>query len=148
MPAGLPVVQWVMYLEAEDAKYSHWNAEECSSRWGECVYQSGLSALMWYMGGGGLGYPIPGLPPVAPPRPSICTGLCCPHGLARCPCRYCLEAHARAGMVVDTEAIKALLLDLLPRTLKGASVAELALRYPWPKGSGRDGGGTGLWWDV
>ncbi|EFN55147.1 hypothetical protein CHLNCDRAFT_134237 [Chlorella variabilis] len=85
--------EWVMYLEAEDAKYSHWNAEECSSR-------------------------------------------------------YCLEAHARAGMVVDTEAIKALLLDLLPRTLKGASVAELALRYPWPKGSGRDGGGTGLWWDV
>ena len=51
-------------------------------------------------------------------------------------------------MVVDTEAIKALLLDLLPRTLKGASVAELAPRYPWPKGSGRDGGGTGLWWDV
>lgn len=26
-------LQWVMYLEKEDAKYSHWTAEECSSRW-------------------------------------------------------------------------------------------------------------------
>lgn len=27
--------QWVVYLEPEDAKYSHWTPEECSSRWGE-----------------------------------------------------------------------------------------------------------------
>jgi hypothetical protein len=27
-------LQWVLYLEAEDAKYSHWTAEECSSRCG------------------------------------------------------------------------------------------------------------------
>lgn len=28
----LHVLQWVMYLESEDAKYAHWTAEECSSR--------------------------------------------------------------------------------------------------------------------
>ena len=25
-------LQWVVYLEPEDAKYSHWTPEECSSR--------------------------------------------------------------------------------------------------------------------
>ncbi len=50
---------------------------------------------------------------------------------------------------MDTDAIKAMLLDLLPRVLKGGSVAELAPLHPWPKGGGGgSGGGTGLWWDV
>ncbi len=31
-PCTHVVLQWVMYLEKEDAKYSHWTAEECSSR--------------------------------------------------------------------------------------------------------------------
>ncbi|KAL4858773.1 Translation initiation factor IF-2 [Chlorella vulgaris] len=84
--------EWVMYLEAEDAKYSHWNAEECSSR-------------------------------------------------------YCLEAHARAGMVVDTGAVKDLLRDLLPLAFKGGAVEQLASRRPWPSTSNVTGG-TGLWWDV
>ncbi|KAL4433026.1 hypothetical protein ABPG77_006453 [Micractinium sp. CCAP 211/92] len=84
--------EWVMYLEKEDAKYSHWTAEECSSR-------------------------------------------------------YCLEAHARAGMIVDTETVKASLLDLLPRALQGEPVQQLAGRLPWPRGS-QSREGSGLWWDV
>lgn len=84
--------EWVMYLEKEDAKYSHWTAAECSSR-------------------------------------------------------YCLEAHARAGMIVDTDTVRRMLLGLLPRALAGESVAELAPRLPWPRGSSSSEG-SGLWWDV
>jgi hypothetical protein len=51
-------------------------------------------------------------------------------------------------MIVDTEALKHMLLDLLPRVLKGASVAQLAERQPWPKSSGKDGKGSGLFWDL
>lgn len=41
-----------------------------------------------------------------------------------------------------------MLLDLLPRVLAGAKVAELAPRQPWPSSGAGRGGGTGLWWDV
>ncbi|PSC75577.1 hypothetical protein C2E20_1509 [Micractinium conductrix] len=84
--------EWVMYLESEDAKYSHWTSDECSSR-------------------------------------------------------YCLEAHARAGMIVDTDTVKRALLDVLPRVLKGESVPALAKRVPWPRGSASSEG-TGLFWDI
>lgn len=33
-PLSLPKPQWVVYLSDDDAKYSHWTPEECSSRWG------------------------------------------------------------------------------------------------------------------
>jgi len=47
-----------------------------------------------------------------------------------CSTRECLEAQAKAGLVVDVGAVKALLMDKLPRVLRGASVEEL--REPWP----------------
>lgn len=65
-----------------------------------------------------------------------------------CTCSYCLEAHARAGMVVDTARVKEMLLDLLPRVLAGDSVEALAPRQPWPPSTADAANGTGLWWDV
>jgi hypothetical protein len=81
--------EWVVYLEPEDAKYSHWTPDECSSS-------------------------------------------------------YCLEAHARAGMLVDTQRLKEMLLAVLPDALKGAPVAELAPRLPWPAGAKNRT--SVLWW--
>ena len=45
-------LQWVMYLESEDAKYSHWTSDECSSRW--VVGWGGLAG--WLAGWVGLGW--------------------------------------------------------------------------------------------
>lgn len=124
----------MVYLEDEDAKYAHWTPEECTST---CVgVPWGVGVLCWDARGGawlvaGLWMPPPTAPP-APPRLAAC--------------RYCLEAHARAGMVVDTRAISDLLLDVLPPVLQGATVRELAPRHPWP--SARHNAGSGLWWDV
>ncbi len=50
-------------------------------------------------------------------------------------------------MIVDTETVKASLLDLLPRALQGEPVQQLAGRLPWPRGS-QSREGSGLWWDV
>ena len=43
----------------------------------------------------------------------------------------------------DTASIQETLVDLLPRVLRGSSVAEL--RQPWPTLA--SDGSTGLWWD-
>lgn len=83
---------WVAYASDDDAKYSHWSADECVSR-------------------------------------------------------YCLEAHARAGMLVDTAAVKRALEELLPPALRGTRVQELARRRPWPPRP-KQSGGTGLWWEI
>jgi len=50
-------------------------------------------------------------------------------------------------MIVDTPTVKAKLLDLLPRALKGESVKSLAMRHPWPRTS-NSSDGSGLFWDV
>lgn len=50
-------------------------------------------------------------------------------------------------MVVDTQRLQTMLLDVLPHALAGESVARLAERLPWPSGAARNGT-TGLWWDV
>lgn len=50
-------------------------------------------------------------------------------------------------MIVDTATVKATLLDLLPRALRGEPVQRLAERLPWPRGS-QSSEGSGLWWDV
>ena len=60
----------------------------------------------------------------------------------------CLEAHARAGMLVDVHAIRGTLEALLPAVLRGESVAALAPRAPWPPRPPQKVGSTGLWWDV
>ncbi len=44
--------------------------------------------------------------------------------------RYCLEAHAKAGMIADTDTISEMLLDILPAVFRGESPD--ALRRPWP----------------
>ena len=62
-------------------------------------------------------------------------------------CRYCLEAHARAGMIVDTVAVKSALLRLLPHALAGEGVLQLAQRLPWPS-SPHVGSSSGLYWEV
>ncbi len=47
-----------------------------------------------------------------------------------CYSRECLVVHARAGLRVDVEAVRAILLDKLPQVLQGASVESL--RQEWP----------------
>ena len=47
-------------------------------------------------------------------------------------------------MLVDTQRLKEMLLDVLPDALKGASVAELAPRLPWPAGAKNRT--SLLWW--
>lgn len=59
-------------------------------------------------------------------------------------CSYCLEAHARAGMLVDTQRLKEMLMAVLPDALKGASVAQLAPRLPWPAATKNRT--SVLWW--
>lgn len=63
------------------------------------------------------------------------------------PTRYCLEAHARAGMVVDIATVQEILADLVPHVMKGEPVKSLSRRRPWPQLDFGDGH-TGLWWDV
>lgn len=84
--------QWAVYADPDDAKYSQWSIEECSSK-------------------------------------------------------YCLEAHARAGMVVDIATVQEILADLVPHVMKGEPVKSLSRRRPWPQLDFGDGH-TGLWWDV
>jgi hypothetical protein len=47
-----------------------------------------------------------------------------------CFSRECLVVHARAGLQVDVEAVRAILLDKLPRVIEGATVESL--REEWP----------------
>ena len=73
-------------------------------------------------------------PPSLPSRPHPHPGMC----------SYCLEAHARAGMLVDTQRLKEMLLAVLPDALKGAPVADLAPRLPWPAATKNRT--SVLWW--
>ena len=64
------------------------------------------------------------------------------------PCRYCLEVHARAGMIADVGTVHEILLDLLPSVMRGEAVDTLQLKRPWPTIKPEGDGHTGLWWDV
>jgi hypothetical protein len=48
-----------------------------------------------------------------------------------CFSRECLVVHARAGLTVDVDAVRATLLDKLPQVLAGATVESL--REEWPQ---------------
>ena len=61
-----------------------------------------------------------------------------------CHSRHCLEVHARAGMVADTDSIRDTLLGVLPKAFAGQTVEELA--KPWPQTFNHTGA-TGMWWD-
>lgn len=56
----------------------------------------------------------------------------------------CLEAHARAGMVVDTQELERMLVDLLPHVLHGSGVGRVSDHWPWPSAAPKNGS-TGLW---
>lgn len=89
-----------------------------------------------------------------------------------CGSRSCTNAHGRAGLIANVEAVKRMLMDVLPqikmatasssnhsssiddddedrerrrRRIRGMTAA-LEARWPWPKFPYRKGG-TGLWWD-
>ena len=124
--AGSP--EWALYAEKGDAKYADWTPEECSSRWA-----------------GGEGGGSSGAGAGAQPRGQAAALHCC---LPPRPCRrHCLEAHARAGMIVDIKTVHHVLADLVPQARRGTSVAALQPRLPWPKHFKKTGS-TGLWWEV
>ena len=49
-------------------------------------------------------------------------------------------------MIVDTQRIREMLSEVLPLALKGAPVAELAQRLPWPATLAKNKSSV-LWWD-
>lgn len=55
--------------------------------------------------------------------------------------RYCLEAHARAGMVVDSATVAELMMHTLKSVIESPATPELR---PWPEMD--TGGKPALWW--
>jgi hypothetical protein len=88
-----------------------------------------------------------------------------------CGSKSCTDAHGRAGLIANVEAVKRMLMDVLPQIKMAtasnsnnhssiddddydegrrrrirSTTATLEARWPWPKFPYRKGG-TGLWWD-
>ena len=59
--------------------------------------------------------------------------------------RHCLDAHAKAGMVLDTGRLVEMLAEVLEPVLHGELVEVLS--RPWPPVSSTAHAAGGLWWE-
>lgn len=65
----------------------------------------------------------------------------------QCMSTYCIKAHERAGLIINVEAMRRMLLDLVPQALLGgASAQSLESRWPWPHIPYKHTT-NGMWWN-